>query len=970
MPDGQPLRLFLPPMSWVAELRERKVFRVAAAYAVVAWLLVQVASVVLPALNLPPWTVTFTTVLLILGFPVALLLAWSFDIVRDRGQPAAAVASPGTVLVARSVLVLPFVNMSEDAAQTHCADGIVEDLTTRLQALVGIKVRSRQSAFAYQGRSVDARTISRELGCQYVVEGSVRKVDDRIRVTAQLIDAVRDEHVWAERYDRKLEDAFALQDEICDRIVAAIESRIAPTGTPDAAADAGAGTTAAPSTVVAPSRTPSRRVSSLREVITSPWVLPGVLVLITLAGALTWTLQQRSRERWAREEALPELEALIAADDYQAAFDLAARIEPVIPNDPRLKALEPSFAEQVKLRSEPAGAQVYYRPYSAQGTEWRLIGRTPLEGVSIPMGVGLWKLEHPQRNTAVFAIRNPSMQLENDRDPFVRAEAEGVDFTLPLAVAATSPREMVLVPATQLPVVLVSPDVPVDLPSFFIDRYEVTNREFKDFVDAGGYDNAAFWSDLPYGEKAQGWQNAVAKFVDSTGQPGPSTWEAGSYHDGTADHPVAGVSWFEAVAYARFRDKQLPSAYHWYRAAYSPNEFLDSLASSIVGASNFSGRGDAAVGRYAGIGPYGTYDMAGNVREWLWTEASTGRWIAGGGWNEPPYLFNQPDSLDPYDRSATNGLRCMRTIDGEPISAALLAPSRQESVDVDALVPVADDVYQVVAQQLGYSSASLAARAEPLESSNPAWRREQVTLATGYDDTRFAVQLFLPSRGTPPYQVVVYAPHAGFFQRRTQSSEFDPTDSSQPLDFIVKSGRVLVVIAYDGTFERYWPPARKKSMSESDRYLALVRHFRQEAGRTLDYLATRDDLDVRHVGWFSESFGSQTMISILAVEKRFSAAVLAGGGVFPLGLPAADEAYNHLPRITQPVLMLNGRWDIDVNLEAQQRQFELLGTSSARKKHVLFEAGHGTLPHHQLVRESLEWFDKYLGPTRPMPDSG
>ena len=215
-------------MTWIAELRKRKVFRVAAAYAVVAWLLVQVASVVLPALQLPPWTVTFTTVLLLLGFPVALALAWSFDIVRDRdGGTSAAQARAGAV-VPRSVLVLPFANMSEDAAQTHFANGIVEDLTTRLHGIPGLKVMSRQSASVWQGRGADARTISRELGCQYVIEGSVRKIDDRIRVTAQLIDAPKDEHVWADRYDRRLEDAFALQDEICDRIVAAIEARLAP----------------------------------------------------------------------------------------------------------------------------------------------------------------------------------------------------------------------------------------------------------------------------------------------------------------------------------------------------------------------------------------------------------------------------------------------------------------------------------------------------------------------------------------------------------------------------------------------------------------------------------------------------------------------------------------------------------------------------------------------------------------------
>jgi pimeloyl-ACP methyl ester carboxylesterase len=213
-------------------------------------------------------------------------------------------------------------------------------------------------------------------------------------------------------------------------------------------------------------------------------------------------------------------------------------------------------------------------------------------------------------------------------------------------------------------------------------------------------------------------------------------------------------------------------------------------------------------------------------------------------------------------------------------------------------------------------------------------------------------------------------PHAGFFQQRTQSSEFDPTDSGQPLDFIVKSGRALVVIAFDGTFERYWPPSRRQSMSRPDRYRTWVRHFRQEVGRTLDYLGTRDDLDLRRLGWYSESFGSQTMVSMLALEKRFSAAVLVGGGVFPQGLAAAEEAYNHLPRITQPVLMLNGRWDIDVNLDAQNRQFELLGTPSDRKKHMLFDAGHGTLPHNHLVRASLEWYDRYLGPTRATPDTG
>jgi pimeloyl-ACP methyl ester carboxylesterase len=153
-------------------------------------------------------------------------------------------------------------------------------------------------------------------------------------------------------------------------------------------------------------------------------------------------------------------------------------------------------------------------------------------------------------------------------------------------------------------------------------------------------------------------------------------------------------------------------------------------------------------------------------------------------------------------------------------------------------------------------------------------------------------------------------------------------------------------------------------MSRADRYRIYLRHSRQEFGRTIDYLESRDDIDLDRLGWFGESYGGQAMMPLLAVENRIRAAALAGGGIFLLDLPSAEQPYNYLPRVTQPVLMLNGRWDIDVNLESQQRQLELLGTPPDQKKHVLFEAGHGALPHNQLVRATLDWYDTWLGPTR------
>jgi len=947
-------------MAWLAELRKRKVFRVAAAYAVVGWLLVQVVAVVLPALNLPPWTVTFTTVLLLLGFPIALVLAWSFDIVRDRGAEQRAAGGMPAGVHPRSIVVLPFANMSDDAAQKHFADGIVEDLTTRLQALPGLKVMSRQSATAYQGRQVDARTISRELGCQYVVEGSVRKIDDRMRVTAQLIDAPKDEHIWAERYDRRLEDAFALQDEICDQIVAAIEARLAPGDEP-------AVQVAGPTTSLVKSEIRSRPSALIRQVLRTWWTIPGALALVALAGALTWTLQQRGRERWAREEALPRLEALIARDDYTAAFDLASRIATVVPNDPRLKSLEPAYTRPITLKSAPAGATVKYRPYRSTESDWRSIGSTPIENLPMPMGIGLWKLEHPGHMSSVFAIRNPGVQLHNYPDPTTRARLANIDFALPLADAATAPPGMVLVPATNLTIALASPEAPVSLPAFFIDRFEVTNREYKEFVDAGGYESSEYWHGLPFGATSEDWRAMVARFVDATGRPGPANWEVGSYPEGMVDHPVTGVSWFEAAAYARFRGKHLPTAYHWYRAGFAINEAADSLSSAIVGASNLSGKGSSRVGEFAGIGPWGTYDMAGNAREWLWNESETQRWIAGGAWNELPYVFwNQIDSADPWNRSPINGIRCIRSLPGESISAALLEPLKQSSVDFSALEPVPDQTYAVLAEQLSYvPSTPEPVVVERLDSGNPLWQRERVTLPTGYDDTRFAVHLFLPTRGSPPYQAVFYVPHAGYTMRPYELAEFDPARTGQPLDFILKSGRALVVVALDGTFDRHWPAEKRQTMSEADRLRTRLRHTRQDLGRTIDYLTTRDDIADDAVAWFGDSYGAIWMIPVLAVEKRIRAAVLIRSGIRLADVPQAEQPYNYAPRIVQPVLMLNGRWDIYVNSESQQRLLDLLGAPASDKKLVQYEAGHGTLPQNQLVRATLEWYDRYLGPTLP-----
>jgi TolB-like protein len=924
-------------MSLFAELKQRKVLRVAGAYAVIAWLLIQVSATIGPALNLPEWTATFVTVLLILGFPAAVVLAWTFDVVRaDKPVPGEA----------SGIAVLPFANLTGEAEPGHLADGIVEDLLTRLQASSRIRVVSRQSSHSYKERAADARTIARELGCRYVVEGSVRKIGDRVRLTAQLIDAPADRHLWAERYDRQLQDAFALQDEICDAVVAAIEARIG--GGP---VDVASATGSVPEPALGTRRAPPGR-----------WVVPALVALIGMAALLTWTLQQRGQERWAREDALPRLQALVAADDYEAAFELAREIEGVTPHDPLLRALEPSFSAKVTLNTAPAGAKVYYRPYAGGEQDWRYIGETPLVDVAMPIGVGLWRIEKEGHDTALLALRNPGLQLGNAPDADIRLVVKGGDLAIPLADAATSPDDMVLVPGIPALMLGVSDDT-IEVPAFFIDRFEVRNRDFKEFVDAGGYAETSHWRDLPFDDGGE-WRTAVAGFVDLTGRPGPSTWRAGTYPDDKSDHPVTGVSWHEAAAYCRFRGKELPTAYHWYRAAGSIVEFWESVSPAIVHGSNFGGQELAPVGRYGSVGPHGTYDMAGNAREWLWTQGSLGRWVAGGAFDEPRYLYMQPDEAPPSDRSAANGFRCMRPAQAGTAHEELRRPILPPAVDFAAMKPVGDAAYSVLAQQLDYRRTPFTPRVEAADSSNPAWTVERVTLPTGYDDTSFAVQLFLPRDRRPPFGVIFYLPHSGEFVAPVTTADFDPSAGGVPLDFLPKSGWALAVVAFDGAYERQWSAERRQSMSYIERFRLRQRHWREELGRTIDYLTTREDIDAGKLGWFGVSFGAATMLPLLAVESRIGAVVLYSGGAGPRDdLPASEQEYNYLPRVTQPVLMLNGRYDIDSSPDAQQALFELLGSPPDQKKRVLFEAGHGNLPRFQVEKETLDWFERHLGTT-------
>ena len=243
----------------------------------------------------------------------------------------------------------------------------------------------------------------------------------------------------------------------------------------------------------------------------------------------------------------------------------------------------------------------------------------------------------------------------------------------------------------------------------------------------------------------------MAEFRDATGRPGPSTWELGDYPPGQDDFPVAGVSWYEATAYAEFAKKQIPTVHHWLRAADV------GIYSDILQFSNFDGKGPARVGSFRGVGRFGTYDMAGNVREWCWNGTGNLRYILGGAWNQERRFYAMMDASSPFDRSSANGFRCVRYGD-RPLADTLTQPIDRVRRDYRTEKPVSDDEFRMLASSYSYDRTELNAVTEAVGEQSTYWRAERIAFDAAYDHQRMAAWLYLPKNANPPYQTIIYAP--------------------------------------------------------------------------------------------------------------------------------------------------------------------------------------------------------------------
>jgi formylglycine-generating enzyme required for sulfatase activity/pimeloyl-ACP methyl ester carboxylesterase len=690
-------------------------------------------------------------------------------------------------------------------------------------------------------------------------------------------------------------------------------------------------------------------------------MVPAITVLVVaLAVVGVWFAARAKRQRGA-EESIKSAERLLAERKLPEAYETAAAAAAILPSNDRVRDVIARTSTPMTVESDPRGATVFVQRFNGPAERTRA-GTTPVTIEHVPLADYVVTLEKPGYASTTLPVSLTPFYIRGGV-PLPQAPPR---LRLKLMEASKVPAGMVFVEGGEYQLAGWSrpSDRAVNLRDFFIDRYEVSNRDFEEFVRAGAYRRPELWK-LAFADegKTLSFEQAMARLHDTTGLPGPRNWSGGAPPAGRENHPVTDVTWYEADAFAEWKGKKLPTVYEWEKTArYKTKVTIGmTLPWGVVGAgvdaterANFLGKGTMPVDSLPfGISPWGAYNMAGNVAEWCRNPKAPGFAFRGGGWNDAVYAFGQTGGYPAFFSSGKLGFRCVKEIQPDADQGAFVLTA---SGFVPAYQPVDDRAFAEIRKQYEYPKTPLNAHViETVEARD--WKREKIAYDVG--GSTVTAYLYLPIGYHPPLQVIHFAPAAdvdGGFRTLPASieSQFPP---------FIRGGRAVFSVLLEGYVGRSRAPDFEAPDSRSAERVEYIAKRVTELRRGLDYLESRNDLDHSRVAFIANSAGTYTGVILTALEKRYRSVLFTGTGIEPHSLSdiAAANRINFAPRISAPKLMLHGRYDEDTPLKSEAEPlFRLL----REPKHLqLYDGGH-TPPMNLWIPTVTRWLDETLGPVR------
>lgn len=748
--------------------------------------------------------------------------------------------------------------------------------------------------------------------------------DKRYQTSAELLAAL--EEVQAEEQFRKRLASSAVQSGPAERPVSSpAESAV---------------------TMVMPAASEARR-RAIRLVLV-------VAAILAVAG-IGWGLWRSQRLSAARRE-LGRLEALVSEERFFEAFDLARNLEEFLGDDPKFRSLQQAASADLSIETDPAGAAVSLDRFEPEGPLHREeLGAAPIVHRLIPRGDYVLKIEKEghspyERTLSTLPVRIPDGPIP----------PSPVALRIVLPRLSDVPPGMVPVPGGEY--TLSGWDRPVSssvkLADFFMDRYEVSNREFREFIQAGGYQRKELWK-RPFVKdgKTLSFEEAMSLFKDRTGLAGPRDWSGQTFAEGEADFPVSGVTWYEAAAYAEFRGKVLPSIFQWDRAARNGESALygNTMPWGILtpgmdlrGRANLVGSGPVSVRSLPfGMSAFGCYHMAGNVSEWLRNASGEGnRFATGAAWDDPVYQFGVWGEYPAFFSARKLGFRCAKLREGKSDDSG-----EAVSAERDEVVLPRSTAAQFQAWSRLFQYKRPAGKGRVLaRSEGDGFVRETVAYpGTGGSET--IAYLLLPAHARPGLEVIHFLP-AGDVARGYRTV---PESMEQYLSPLVRAGRAAFAVVLKTYSTRNQPVKRADPATRA--YLDEVIRDVTDMRLGLDYLATRPDMDPNRISFAGVSAGANLGIVLTALEPRYRSVCFISAGAprkFLSTFPGASPV-NYAPHISTRKLVINGRYDETFPLETDLRPLYALMPEPKRLE--ILETGHA-LPLPDLVRELNTWLDE------------